>query len=231
MFDSLPLDKVPSTLGASWRHWERQQAQLHGKETMSRLRAVTIAREAGAPDEEVANELERRLGWPAFNHELIDVVARRMGLSTRQVETVDEQHGGWLAETFEALLAVPTVRENVYVCQLIETIEELAAKGECIFVGRGAAHILPVETTFRVRLVAPLRMGLGFTDAKRRIETTDQRRLEFIRSHFQRDPREPQHYDLAINFSRYTAADCAEMVIDAMHRMEAARFEAVAAVR
>ena len=41
-----------------------------------------------------------------------------------------------------------------YVHRLIQTLLSLAAKGECVILGRGAAQALPPQTTLRVRLVA-----------------------------------------------------------------------------
>jgi len=79
-----------------------------------------------------------------------------MGLRATLLESVDERRKSWLLEFLDGLSSVPAVSESAFVRNLIETVLALGAHGECIIVGRGAAQILPAETTLRARLVAPL---------------------------------------------------------------------------
>jgi cytidylate kinase len=143
---------------------------------------------------------------------------------------VDEKQKGWLDECLEGFLSARTTSVDSYVRHLVETVLALAAQGECVIVGRGAAQFLPPATTLRVRFVGPLeervraiaqRYGLGHSEAVRRVEQTDKDRARFGQDHFQKDPNDPLLYDLVLNSSRFTIPDCVGLVVDALHRLQA----------
>jgi cytidylate kinase len=101
-----------------------------------------------------------------------------------------------------------------------------------VIVGRGAAQILPVATTLRVRLVASVEdrvavmsgeLGVSSAEAARHVERTDRERARFIRDHFGKDPTDPQNYDLVLNSSYLSVAACADVVVTALHCRQAGR--------
>src|SRR5262249_43319546 len=103
-------------------------------------------------------------------------------------------------------------------------------QGNCVIVGRGAPHLLPPETTLRVRLVGDLPdriaalgkdLGVSPEEAARQAEKLDRERDAFVRRHFHKDPAGPQHYDLLLNSSRFSVAECAELIIEALRRLQA----------
>jgi cytidylate kinase len=105
----------------------------------------------------------------------------------------------------------------------------LAAHGECVIVGRGAAQVLPAETTLRVRLVAPeekrveaieQRFGISNEEAARWVEKTDAERIRFVRDHFHKDPADPRNYDLVLNSLRFSVDECADLILEALHRLQ-----------
>jgi cytidylate kinase len=215
------------------RHWEeRRQAAAESGQASRGPHGFTIVltREAGTLGTSVAREVGTRLGWPVYDHELLERIAQEMGLRTSLLESVDEKRVGWMTESMEAFLAVPHVSESAFIRRVIETVLALGAHGECVLVGRGAAHILPAATTLRVRLVAPLHdrvaalsrsLGISLQEAARRIDTTDRERINFIKDHFRCDPTDPHNYDLVLNFARFSTAECAELVVEALRRLQA----------
>jgi cytidylate kinase len=105
----------------------------------------------------------------------------------------------------------------------------LAAHGECVLVGRGAAQLLPPETTLRVRLVGTRedrianlaqRVSLSPEDAAHRVDALEQDRVRFVVDHFGKDPRDPAQYDLVLNTSRFMALDCAELILEGLRRLQ-----------
>jgi hypothetical protein len=176
-----------------------------------------------------------RLGWHVYDHELLERIAEDMGVRTTLLESVDERQQGWLLETVEAFLSAPAesewtplVSEGAYVRHLVETVLALGAHGECVIVGRGAAFILPAETTLRVRLVAAPKerarvlaeqFGLPGPEAARRLRAIDRERSDFVRDHFLKDPDDPRNYDLVLNTSRFSAAEGAELIVAALPRL------------
>jgi cytidylate kinase len=178
----------------------------------------------------VAQEVGARLGWPVYDHELLKKIAEEMGLRVNLLESVDERHQSWLLESLQSLSSSPQVTESRYVRHLVETILSLGIHGQCVIVGRGAAQLLPEPRTLRVRLVARredrveriARMhGLTRDQAERKTDEIDRDRFRFVKSHFHKDPTDLLQYDLILNASRWSVAECAGTIIDALRRLEA----------
>jgi cytidylate kinase len=226
---SISLERQVEAMQRAQRHWQsHQEASRSGSGQAAGL-TITIAREAGCPGTSVAQEVGDRLGWPVYDHELLERIANEMGLRVSLLESIDERRQSWLLESMEAFAATPHVNESSYVRHLLETILSLGSHGECVIVGRGAAQILPTETTLRVRLIGQLkdriaafaaRFGLSLKEAARKVEETDRERLAFIKDHFHRDPTESGQYDLVLNTSRWPIAGCADLIIRALHQMQ-----------
>ena len=197
---------------------------------------IAISRQAGAGGTTVAQAVGRRLGWPVLDHELLERMAEEMHVNVRLLDNVDEQHVPWLVERLEAFSSVPFVSESTYVRQLLETILALGARGQCIIVGRGAAHILPPALAIRVRLVAEFadraqtmmrELSVTLDDAERQVRAIDERRSVFIKSHFHCDPAAPESYDLVLNTSRIGIDTCAQLIMGLLEERRQAWASAV----
>jgi cytidylate kinase len=216
------------------RHWRAErQAGAAGGISLSPTRppfTIALSREAGANGAEVARAVGERLHWPVYDRELLQLIAEGMGLRTDLLDSVDEKRVGWLRQCLEAVVAVPAVTAGAYTRHLVEALLALAAHGNCVIVGRGAAQILPAATTLRVRLIGPLeervraireRFGLTPAEAARWVERTDRERTRFVQDHFRRDPADAHAYDLVINTARYPVAACADLIEEALRRLPA----------
>jgi cytidylate kinase len=177
----------------------------------------------------VAREVAQRLGWQVYDHELLELIAREMGLRTNLLESVDERRRSWLLDALMHFDLSPHVSASSYVRHLCETVLSLSAHGECVIVGRGAALILPAETTLRVRLIAPRedritntmqRLQVNRQEASHWVEETDQNRIAFAREHFHRDASDLGNYDVILNTAQWSVSDCAELIIAALRQRE-----------
>jgi cytidylate kinase len=203
----------------------------HGLPARGRAFTIALSREVGAGGTSVASEVGARLNWPVYDHELIERIAREMNLRTALLESVDERRLSWVEECLESLSSLGRpLSENAFVRHLVQTILSLGAHGECIIVGRGAAQVLPAESTLRIRLVAHLEdrvaaimneRRLGRDEARRWLEVTERERQQFVQDHFHRDPADPREYDLVLNTSRLGYGGSAELIIEALHRLSA----------
>jgi cytidylate kinase len=214
------------------RHWEsrRRAAAQQGLSPQTPPPfTIALSREAGTRDTLVAEEVGQQLGWHVYDHELLDQIAQDMGLCTSLLESVDERRKELLLEVFEALLSVPKVSESAYVHHLVKTVLALGMHGECVIVGRGAAFILPAETTLRVWLVAPekerraalsRKLGVSEKEAARQIRTTVRERISFVQDHFRKDATDPRHYDLVLNSGRLPVAAEAGLIIEALRHLQ-----------
>jgi cytidylate kinase len=230
MDTSHSLSRFAEGIERAERHWSAHHKEpAEGPAGSGPAPTITLAREAGCPGTSLARELGARLGWPVYDHELLEHIAREMGLRVKLVESVDEKRQSWLEEAAESLSSAPGVSENAYVRYLMETVLSLGAHGRCVIVGRGAGHILPPETTLRVRLVGDRddrvqalarRLGLSRDEAARRVEETDRERVRFVKDHFQKDPTDPHQYDLVLNTSRWSVPECADIVLAVLDRLQ-----------
>jgi cytidylate kinase len=221
---SSPIHLTEALMQAN-QHWH-----LHHKPEEAKNPALTIAlsREAGTYGAAIAREVGNRL--PVYDSELLQRIAEDLGIRRNLLESVDERHVGWLTECLEGLSSAPALSQSAYLRHLLETLLALAARGDCVIVGRGATKVLPLATTLRVRVVAPLEHrieavrrehGTSHEEAARQVDTTDRERDEFVREHFHMDPTDPRNYDLVLNVARFGKEECAGLIIAALDPLRA----------
>jgi cytidylate kinase len=224
----------------SFRHWEvrhdAEAAQPAVTPPTARPFTVALSREAGIQGTSIGKEVGQLLGWHVYDHELVEQIAQELGLRTALLESVDERQQGWLRESIQSSLTSltsggtsPWVSETAFVHRLVETVHALGVHGECVIVGRGAAFILPAETTLRVRLIGPApariaalarQRGISEREAARQVRTIDRERNDFVRDHFLKDPSDPANYDLGLNVTRLSVSQAAEVIVETLHRLQ-----------
>jgi cytidylate kinase len=212
-------------------HWEKRQVAAHTlDEPLEPGWTIALEREAGAPGTTIAREVAARLHWQVYDHELLEQIAQDMGIRASLLMSVDERRQPWLQETLETFMETPLVTESAYVRHLVEVVLALGTHGQCVIVGRGSPFILPPATTLRVRIVGYLHdrvhriqhmKGISHKNAVHETARLDEERVRFTRAHFQKDPAVPENYDLLLNSSRFSTAECAECIINALCRLQA----------
>lgn len=226
-----PTEHLTEALARAQKHWLERHAGA-ANDSMPDDFTVAFSREAGTPGAVIARKAAERLGWPVYDHELVQRIANDLGVRRALLESVDERHIDWVSESLSGLLEVPQVSSTAYFRQLLETVLSLATHGKCVIVGRGATCILPPGTTLRVRIVAPLddriqavRRDHGCTeaDASATVRRTDEERNRFIRDHFQCDPEDPSNYDLVLNTASFSTEEAADIVLAALDRRQQRR--------
>lgn len=192
--------------------------------------SIAVSRQAGARGGEVARMVGARLGWPVYDHELVERIAQEKGLQARMVEQLDERHASWLEEMVTAFCVGGAGREITYLRSLLGLFGTLSDRGHCVIVGRGAGQVLPAESTLRVRVVAPRenriaavekRLSVPRAEAERWIDRTEADRGTFARHFFQKDITDLMGYDLVLNTGKISPALCADLIADAAREMEA----------
>ena len=234
MTEPYELEHLVGALERAQRHWdERRREAAASPAAAPPPLTIALSRQAGTPGTSVAREVGARLGWPVYDHELLQRIAQEMGLRVLLLESVDERRQSWLRECIEAFASAPVpgeyVSESAFVRHLTETVLSLGTHGGCVIVGRGATQLLAPQSTLRVRLVGMLadrvaavsrRFGLSPKEAERRVQEIERERLHFVRAHFHKDPADPANYDLILNSSRWSVAECAELVIQAARALQ-----------
>ncbi len=120
--------------------------------------SIAVSRDSGANGHLIARAVGARLDWPVYDKELLSRIADEMGLRARLLEGLDEKQVNWLQDALAGFASAAAVDSGAYVHRLVETLLSLAAHGECVILGRGAAQVLPANTTLRA---APHRPAEG----------------------------------------------------------------------
>lgn len=218
-------ERMTEALARAQLHWQQANA---GKAQGKAAFTIALSREAGTNGAAVARLVGEHLGWPVYDSELLQRIADDLGVRRSLLDNIDERQRGWLEERLAGLFVASEVSESAYFRHLMETILSLAKIGSCVIVGRGATKALPLDTTLRVRVMAPLEHrvaavsrehGISREAALARVQTTDRNRNHFVKDHFQMDPADPANYDLLLNAERFTVEECAELVIAGLERL------------
>jgi len=217
-----------------WRRLRREPVDLPPPPPRPVAFTIAFSRQEGARGTEVAQEVARQLDWVYYDRGLLEKIAEEANLRSELLESVDERYSNWLTDIFESL-AGRRALSGTYYEHLVKVLYSVAAHGQCVILGRGATFLLPMESTLRVRLVAPFkdraaraasRANLSPADAAAQVESLDRQRDQFVQNYCQKDAADAAHYDLVLNTSRYGNTDCAQLVIDAQRRLQAAAVNA-----
>jgi cytidylate kinase len=193
--------------------------------------SVAISRQAGLNGRMIGEAVARRLGWPLYGKEILQQIATEMGVEPHEVKSLDERRRNWLEEGLGTLIPQSFLSQPRYVHHLARAIFALAARGGAVFVGRGAAQILPSTSTLRVYLAAPrgdrVRMAMKRFDFSEKeadewVTRIDKERRDFLRDYFHRDPSELSNYDMVINPLRLGEEGCAAVIADAVGALKKA---------
>lgn len=121
---------------------------------------ITISREFGSGGREVGKRLADELGFAYYDREIVSAIAQKTRMDEGYVENALE--GGLFrsvpvhfGRTFSYSTALMTNTTNLYVEQH-KIIKELAAKGDCIIVGRAADAILEEYDPFNLFVYADM---------------------------------------------------------------------------
>lgn len=113
---------------------------------------ITIGRQFGSGGHEVGNRLAERLNIPLYDHNLIRMAARDLGISNEDAGRVDEMRLGNVLSSYYigmgdyTTFMLSTEAEKPLSDKIFETqsaiIRKLAERGPGIFVGRCADYVL-----------------------------------------------------------------------------------------
>lgn len=106
---------------------------------------VTISREFGSGGREIGKRLADELGFSYYDREIITEIAKETGMSEEYVQNISEKgiypYPFQFAKSFALYSGVQSNQTDILVAQT-KMLKEIAKKGKCIIVGRGANIIL-----------------------------------------------------------------------------------------
>ena len=185
---------------------------------------VAVSRESGARGGTIARRVGRKLGWQVYDQELLEYMAQEAVARQGVIDNLQRAATDWAEARLQQLLREHDLGRHPPAVNLARVVLALGAQGEAVLIGRGAGYILPHATTLHVRIVAPLPdrvaymsqwLRLTVEEAAEKVRLRDERRAEFLATHFRRDPGDVHQYDLVLNSSLLGEEVCAELIAHA----------------
>jgi cytidylate kinase len=184
------------------------------------MSTVTISRQMGSLGMEVAQAVAARLDYRLVRREVINQAARRAGAPEVALAAIDE---------LGLLKLCPSPRAcHAYHRAVKQVMEELAAEGKVVIVGRAEQVILRDQMqVLRVRVVAPPplriarlveRQSISPEAAAAQIEASDRYRRNYLKRFYHARWDDPELYDLTINTEHISPAAAAELIAAALSK-------------
>jgi cytidylate kinase len=214
--------------------WNARRMAAHEKSKgESGYRFLTIARDEGSLENEIAQELSRRLRWHVFDTEILTYIAKNSHVREKLVRELDQKSQGFIKDAIPRLLSIPeyvSFGREEYHEALLKTLICLATHGAAILVGRGAnfalrqdAHGLNVRVTASPEVRAQ-RLSedwkVTIEEARHRMQVDDEERRKFIRHYYKHDFDDACFYDIVVNTDRASAERVASLIVAFMNHPE-----------
>lgn len=198
---------------------------------------LTISHMYGSGGSRVARDLSQRLGWKVWEKEIVRQIATQYKVSEEYVEAKDERVDSFIERMvglfgmggFESAYDIPPplwLNDAQLVRMTRALIEEVAARGQAIIVGRGGNYVLADHpTSLHIFLLAPLEARiirvmevekLSYEEAKERIAGMDRLRADYVHTFYHTDWRDPSRYHLLIDSSVWGEQGAADMIMQAL---------------
>ncbi len=196
------------------------------------LPVITISREMGAGGHPIAELVVKKLGppWKLYHEELVDKIAKSARLQKELILEVDERKRPMIEELVYDILGKRYLSLSKYYRYLVKTLAAIGKRGYAVIVGRGANFIL--KDALKIRVICDMEQRIKWEiefekisreEAIRRIEQSDKKRYEFVKTLFNHDIRKAHHYDLVIKTSKdlsiYDAAEAIVMIAKRRFRL------------
>lgn len=194
---------------------------------MEKKFVITIGRQLGAGGKALAEELGRRLGVPVYNYEIINEAAKQSGIAAELFEKADESGGnltplGTGIWSFGAMSTPGYINNDTLFAIQSQTIENLADRGSCIFVGRCADYVLRErEDVLSVFVTASMEDRIARLmkecdkcekECRAWIAATERKRAAYYNYYTFKTWGAAESYDLCLNSSKLGIEGCADIV-------------------
>jgi cytidylate kinase len=214
------------------------------------IRIITVEREYGSGGAAIARSLAEHLGWKLWDEELTKEIARVAKVDTKVAQRCDEHVDTLLYRLFKVYArgsyerTLPVAADtgafdtDRMVATLHQVIDDVAARGASVIVGRGATYFLRNrEDAFHVFIYAPIEekirrvQGIGKTEKEARhlIDEIDRDRAAFIRHYFQAEWPHRSLYNVMIN-SKFGDEHVVETILQSIATLDKFTHNAAAKV-
>ena len=194
---------------------------------------IAISHQLGSGGREIGQRVAHDLGWPYVDHEIVQGVANRLGISEATATAYDEKADHLIDQIFSAYrYDVPldptsldeeaTVDTLSYQQATQGVIETVAARGNVVIAGHGANFYLKNrDDLISIFIFASLesrakrlveRDKLNLAEATRQLHHNDSERAHYIKSLYHADWCDRKFYDLLLNTSQLSIETAARLI-------------------
>jgi cytidylate kinase len=190
------------------------------------IKIISVEREYGCGGANIAQTIASRLGWKLWDQDITAEIARRLKCKAELVEAREERCDSmyyrliksFMRGSFEPRVdsAGLELLDAEHLAILFEkVITEIAQRGNCVIVGRGASWFLrDRDDAFHVFLYAPyhekmrriLAQGESEKEAENLLGSVDRERAAFIRKYYGKEWPDRSLYNIMVNTAMGDAA-------------------------
>lgn len=195
---------------------------------------ITISRQCGSGGHTIGQEVAKRLGISFYDKKIVEVVAKRSGLSEGFIAEQGEYHSHSLLYTIATNVVAGynafhkesmPLSDQIEIFQT-ELIKELAEKESCVIVGRGADYILKDRPDcFHVfihgnvedrknRVVSE--HGIAEDEAEAMVLRRDRKRAQHYKHYTDRNWGMADNYNLCLDSSHFGLKSCIDFILKAV---------------
>ena len=193
---------------------------------------ITISRECGSGGRQIGKQLAEKLGYSYYDKELIDRVSKESGLAKEFIEEQGEHITGSLLFNIASNMTYAgmvfggnmlPLQDQLFVVQS-DIIKEIAAKENCVIVGRCADFILrDVPDSLHVFIHGNMEnkaeravkeYGFDPNDVEKTIRKRDKARANHYKYYTDYEWGKAQNYDMTLNSSTFGIDGCVNLLYD-----------------
>ncbi len=210
-----------------WNLEQKLRAQQARKAEFRAERVITLSNAIGSNGIAVAQKIGEILHIPVYDREIVEHIATTKKVRVEAVESLDERALGAVDDYLVNLFRERNFDEGDYMQALTRTIASLWAHGSCVFIGRGASHIISRRYCLAVRTVAPWKhrvrrvenlFNMTKVQAEAEVKRVDAEREHFVRRLFKVGIEDPLSYDLMVNTAGLSTLASANLIISAFQQ-------------
>lgn len=187
-------------------------------------RIITISREFGSGGRTIGKEVAKKLGLSCYDHNLIDTIAEKSGMSKEYIQELGEYTASpsfWGSALSGRDFYGHSYQDDLWLIQR-KIILELAEKEPCVIVGRCADHILKntsdLLTVFihasmekRIERITKI-YGDSQEAPEKRLKDKDKKRKAYYQLYTDTEWGNVQNYHLALDSGVLGIETCVDII-------------------
>ena len=199
---------------------------------------VTVSREAYCGGDEFAKMLADKAGFKFYDREIISLASQKSGIHEEHFESVEKKPTNSIL--YSVVMGMYTscgayvklddvlTDDKIYKGQA-DIIRDMAAQGNCVFVGRCSDYILRNnEKCFNIFLRGDLddrvkramnEQNASEAEAKKIVSRADKKRRSYYNYYTNREWGNINNYDIALNLSKISEKDAVDVILNYLEKV------------